>query len=96
MNKAVAIMGKEGGINNRKIRNKTELSNIINIISQDIIENGVGEFQRVGKYGSEKHKPIKVTFQSAKIMKEVMGNTKSLKDEDEIKNKDSELLEKGR
>ena len=90
MNKSVVIMGrKEEVINNRIIRDKTELSNIMNIInkiSQDITEKDIEEFHRVGKYESGKHRPIKVTFQSANTMEKVMRNAKNLKDEEEMKN----------
>ena len=90
MNKSVVIMGKkEEEINNRIIRDRTELGNImqiINKISPDISERDIEEFHRIGKYENGKHRPIKVTFQSANMMEEVMINAKNLKDEEEMKN----------
>ena len=80
---------KEEEINNRIIRDKTELGNImhtINKISQDVTEKDIEEFQRVGKYENGKHRFIEVTFQSANTMEEVMRNDGNLKDEEEIKN----------
>ena len=90
MNKSVIIIGKtEEEVNNRIMRDKTELSNIMNIVhkvSKDITEKDIEEFHRVGKYESGKHRPIKVTFQSANTMEEVIRNAKNLKDEEEMKN----------
>ena len=82
MNKSVIIIGKtEEEVNNRIMRDKTELSNIMNIVhkvSKDITEKDIEEFHRVGKYESGKHRPIKVTFQSANTMEEVIRNAKNL------------------
>ena len=90
MNKSVVIMGKkENEIYNRITRDKNELSNtmnIINKISQDITEKDIEEFHRIGRYESGKHRPIKVTFQSANTMEEVIRNAKNLKNEEEMKN----------
>ena len=90
MNKSIIIKGKkEEEISNRIIRDKTELSIIMNImdkVSKEITEKDIQEFHRIGKYESGKHRPIKVTFQSANTMEEVMSNTKNLKDEEEMKN----------
>lgn len=89
MNKSIIIIGtQEKEMNNRIIRDKAELSNIMNImnkISQDITEKDIEEFHRVGKYELGKHRPMKVTFQSANIMEEVLRNAKNLKDEEEMK-----------
>lgn len=90
MNKSIIILGKkEEEINNRIVRDRTEIINIMNIInkvSKDITEKDIEEFYRVGKYESGKHRPIKVTFQSANMMEEVMRNARKLKDEEEMKN----------
>ena len=89
MNKSVIIIGtKEKEINNRIIRDRDELSNIMKImnkISEEITEKDIEEFHRVGKYESGKHRAMKVTFQSSNIMEEVMQNAKNLKDEEEMK-----------
>ena len=90
MNKSIVIMGtKEKEMYNRITRDRIELGNIMNImnkISQDITEKDIEEFHRVGKYENGKHRPIKVTFQSANTMENVMMNAKNLKDEEEMEN----------
>ena len=89
MNKSIIILGKkEEEINNRIVRDRTEIINIMNIInkvSKDITEKDIEEFYRVRKYESGKHRPIKLTFQNANMM-EVMRNARKLKDEEEMKN----------
>ena len=55
-------------------------------ISQDITDNYIEEFRRVGIYESGKYSPVKAIYQSANTMEEVMRNAKNLKDETEIKN----------
>ena len=90
MNKSIIILGKkEEEINNRIVRDRKELTNIMNIInkvSTDLTEKDIEEFHRLGKYESGKHRPIKVTFQSADMMEEIMSNARNLKGEEEMKN----------
>ena len=90
MNKSIVIIGKkEDEIQNRITRDKAELSKIMKVmskISEDITENDIEEYHRVGKYEAGKNRPIKVTFQSANKMEDIMKNAKNLKEEEEMKN----------
>ena len=54
-------------------------------------KNYIEEYQRISKYESCKHRPIRVVFQSWNIMKNTMRNAKKLKD-NEIKNMNKDMV----
>ena len=90
MNKTIMIIGKKEEENKNRIdRDKTELRNIMEImkkISEDITDRDIEVYHRVGKYEEGKHRPIKVTFNSANTAEEVLWNAQNLKDDEEMKN----------
>lgn len=85
----ILVLGEnEEAIEKRVTRDKTKMTMIMKItneLNEKVTEKDIEEFYRVRKYEVGKSQPIKITFQSTAIMKEILRNVKMLKDKEDMK-----------
>lgn len=91
MNKSIVIIGSnEENIQNKFLKDKADLKNILEIankvLDEEVSGKDIEEFHRLGKYEANKNRPIKVTFQSTNMMEEVLRKAIKLHEEEEFKN----------